>query len=66
MVLLGSFDYNPKNIQPCNEDECVLGEDIYLEIVRPGLVKLGYLPKEKKEKKAKKDESEDDSDESEQ
>lgn len=45
MTLLGSTDYDPKNIKPCNDDECVIGEDIYNEIVRPGLVKIGYLPK---------------------
>ena len=60
MVLLGSADYNPNNIQPCTEEESVLGEEIYTEIVRPGLVKMGYLPKEKKDKPPKNSESDSD------
>ena len=64
MVLLGSVEYDPKNIKPCNDDECVIGEDIYIELVRPGLVKIGYLPKEKKDKKpTKKDSSDEESEE---
>ena len=59
MVLLGSNDYNPNNIQPCNDDESIIGEDIYKEIVRPGLVKMGYLPKDKKVVQKEKESSSD-------
>lgn len=61
MVKLGSFEFVP-DLNPCLQDESVLGDELYLQIVRPRLYKLGYVPKEKKAGEIEK-KVEDDSDE---
>lgn len=48
MLQLG--DINKKNyedfqVEPCLEDDVILGEDFYVELIRPVCVAKGYLPK---------------------
>lgn len=33
-------------VEPCLEDDRILGEDFYVELIRPICVKRGYLPKD--------------------
>lgn len=51
MIKLGSFDFVPEQQNPCQEDECVLGEDLYVDLVRPKLYRMDFVPKDKKDKK---------------
>lgn len=32
-------------VEPCLEDDVILGEDFYVELIRPVCVAKGYLPK---------------------
>lgn len=62
MTKLGTYDFVPF-VDPCTNDELVLGDELYLEIVRPKLYKMDFVPKDKKEpvkdaKKKKDSESE--------
>ena len=44
MKRLGTYDFVPF-VDPCTSNEVVLGEDLYLEIVRPKLYRMGFVPK---------------------
>lgn len=63
MMRLGTYDFVPE-IDPCTNDEFVLGDELYLEIVRPKLYRMDFVPKDKKEsgkdtkKKSKEEDSE--------
>lgn len=50
MLLLGDLKKDRLEdfiIEPCLEDEVVLGEKFYTELIRPFCVAKGYLPKNK-------------------
>lgn len=48
MTKLGTYDFVPF-MDPCTPDELVLGDELYLEIVRPKLYRMDFVPKDKKE-----------------
>ena len=33
------------NVEPCLDDDVILGEEFYTELIRPICVQKGYLPK---------------------
>ena len=34
------------NVQPCVEEDCVIGEDLYVSLIRPICANKGYIPKQ--------------------
>jgi hypothetical protein len=66
MLDLGSLtkeDAKDFTVNPCLENDLVLGEELYLDILRPGCVKAGYVTKEiPTEDDVNADDSDDDSD----
>lgn len=51
MIELGSFEFVEQQQNPCLDEESVLGEELYVDIVRPKLYRMDFVPKDKKDKK---------------
>lgn len=48
MLQIGEFkkmDIEDYKVEPCLDDDVILGEEFYLENIRPECVKKNYLPK---------------------
>lgn len=48
MLLLGDLNKKRKEdfkVEPCLEDDVILGEEFYIEMIRPFCVDRQYLPK---------------------
>jgi hypothetical protein len=48
MLQLGDINKKSENdfqIEPCLDEDVILGEDFYIELIRPVCTAKGYLPK---------------------